>query len=57
VVLSLVIGLWYQTLEPKEGRDDPSGTAWIIATYIITAGACECFPAFVFGEKDKLISI
>ena len=41
VVLSLIVGLWYQTLEPREVREDPTETAWVIATYIITAGACE----------------
>jgi hypothetical protein len=40
VLLSLAVGLWYQTL-PAEDGSDPTGTAWIIATYIITAGACK----------------
>jgi hypothetical protein len=40
VVLSLGIGLWYQS-RSVEGEGDVTGTAWVIATYIITAGACE----------------
>jgi hypothetical protein len=40
VILSLSVGLWYQTLPVTDGSD-PTGTAWIIATYIITAGACK----------------
>lgn len=40
VALSLAVGLWYQT-KPAEDGGDPTGTAWIIATYIITAGARE----------------
>ena len=43
VLLSLAIGLWYQTLAAENGSD-PTGTAWIIATYIITAGARKCCP-------------
>ena len=40
VTLSLAVGFWYQSLPAKDGTD-PSATAWIIATYIVTAGARE----------------
>ena len=50
VALSLAVGFWYQT---RTGEGDNTGTAWIIATYIITAGARECFALFLLRVEEK----
>jgi hypothetical protein len=50
VALSLAVGFWYQT---RSGEGDNTGTAWVIATYIITAGAGECFALFLLRVEER----